>query len=121
MLLLTKRDTHSKALVLLAALAGCGGGDGGGSDGGADLAPPPRICKAPTGPHAMPWFEDAAASVGLDGMHGNSVFAGDFDGDGFSDLIVLTGSSERGVPMSGPLAGQPLRFLFLNRPSPAGD
>jgi len=62
----------------------------------ADLAPPAPICKKPGAPKA-PWFNDVTAQV-LPGATdpktaptGNTLQAGDLDGDGYPDLIDFGG------------------------------
>jgi hypothetical protein len=72
----------------------------------------------------MPWFQEVTADVGLAPSgsfvpHAVSVLSGDFDNDGWSDVIAMANNSERGVPTSGPLQGQAVRFLLMNRPSPS--
>src|SRR5262249_55211898 len=101
-------------LAIILAMAGCNSSSDTAADAaGPDLEPPPRVCRTPTGPHAMPWFEDATADYGLDAggaikPHGNSVYSGDFDNDGWSDLIIVAGSSQRGPGTSAPLVGAQL-------------
>lgn len=74
---------------------------------------PPQMCKSPpTAPAGFPWFTDVTADVGLAGIPATSVVAADFDGDGWSDLVTTSGSAARTANRT--------RFLFLNRPNPAG-
>jgi hypothetical protein len=106
--------------AIVAAVA-CGSSRSSSQDGGAP--PPPAICNTPSGPHPMPWFQDVTADVGLAPSgsfvpHASSVVSGDFDNDGWSDLVATASSSERGAPTSGPAMGQPVRLLLMNRPSP---
>jgi hypothetical protein len=81
---------------MVAALAlGCGddgggaGGGGGGSGGGGGLEP---ICS-----DGMRWqpgtpiYQEVASSWGLDGVEGTRISAVDFDGDGWTDLVVRRG------------------------------
>jgi hypothetical protein len=75
------------------------------------------------GPAPFPWFEDVTAQVGLAKTAtlqpvATAVIAADLDGDGFADLITTALNSERGTPDAGALAGQPVRFVFMNRPDP---
>src|SRR4029079_6036016 len=79
---------------------------------------PPRICKTPA-PPSGPWFAEVTADVGLAPTAdfeplAISVIAADLDGDGWVDLLAQHYLSARG-----PFIGQRMRFVLMNRPSPA--
>ncbi len=98
-------------------LIGCGG-DGATMDMGEP--PPPPICKTPTGTPAQPWFTEITAEVGLAPSAdltplGTIVTVGDFDGDGFPDMVSSIWTAMRETP-----GGMRGHFLFMNRPNPSG-
>jgi hypothetical protein len=116
-------------LVGMAVVFGAACGEGG-APSTPDAAPehtsslPPRICKVPgPGSSSFPWFADVTAEVGLAATGtfepvAGSVIAADLDGDGFADLVTTAGSSARGTPTTGDLAGKPVRFVLMSRPDP---
>ncbi len=82
---------------------------------------PARVCKTPA---AAPdhWFTDATADFGLAQTPNvdpiaNVLLAADVNGDGFSDMLAMSITSER-VSTDPNWATHQLRYLFINRPDP---
>jgi hypothetical protein len=88
--------------------------DGGG--------PPPLVCKTPASLSPI-HFTDVTSDYGLDdpSLLSNSVIAADFDGDGWSDIVITTGWSQAGNFVGAPTDphnGMRVRHLFMSRPNP---
>ncbi len=99
-------EIHLGVVSLLASLhAGCGGGGGGGGASDPPQSPPPPATPPPSQVvGATPTFADATAGSGIAYVHGyqvpsetdtelfsGGVAAGDYDGDGDTDLFVVRG------------------------------
>ncbi len=90
----------------------CGSSPPDATDAGdaGDAGPPKAICKTPAS-LAPIHFTDVSADYGIsDDMISNGVVAADFDGDGFSDIVITTGWSQSGDNM-----GKRVRHLLLNQ------
>ena len=91
------------------------------TDPGANDAGPPAICKTPASLSPI-HFTDVTSDYGLLSatLPAISVIAADFDGDGWSDIVITTQWSQAGNYVGAPTAldGQRVRHLMMNRPSP---
>ncbi len=86
-------------------------------------AAPPAICKTPSALSPI-HFTEVTSDYGLDdpSLLANSVIAADFDGDGWSDIVITTGWSQAGNfvgASTDPHDGMRVRHLLLNRPNPS--
>jgi hypothetical protein len=87
--------------------------------------PPPKVCRSPAGLTPI-HFTDVTADVGLAPTAtfnplSVGAIAADFDGDGWSDLVVTTGWSQAGNFVGAPNDphdGMRVRHLLMNRPDP---
>src|SRR5262245_18959323 len=104
------RRFAAHSLACAAALLASGCGDNSSTDDmappPADLLPPPPICKMPGAPTGA-WFNDVTAAVlpqaddPKSAPTGNTLQAGDLDGDGYPDLISFGGEGfPKKVPAS---------------------
>jgi len=113
------------ASVLAIAAGSLGACDSTPANPDAGTAPPPKVCKAPAGLTPIQ-FTDVTADVGLAPTPtfnplSVGVVAADFDGDGWSDLVVTTGWSQAGNfvgASNDPHNGMRVRHLLMNRPDP---
>ena len=111
--------------AVLGMAYGCGNNPGTTTtaDGGADASgPPPAVCQTPQSLSPI-HFTDVTSDYGLDdpGLLSNSVIAADFDGDGWSDIVITTGWSEAGNYQGATTDshnGMRVRHLLMSRPSP---
>ncbi len=76
--------------MLAVFLFACAGSD---TDSGVDFERPPEICNPETELPNDPYFVEQTAEVGLDGILGSYLNAVDYDGDGWTDLVVNYGDS----------------------------
>ena len=117
--------TKHRAFITTATaclLAGCGGGGGGGSAPGTPVAPAPPPAPPTAQTPADPVFTERATAAGLAqsvafdpaytkmaSRFAGGAAAGDVDGDGDDDLVLLRGSSAPVVMLNAGGAFSPLQ------------
>ena len=103
--------------------AHCGSGPTSPLSSDAGPPPPPAICQTPSGVSPI-HFTDVTSDYGVADptLLTDAVLAADFDGDGWSDIVITTGWSQGGnyVGATGdPHNGMRVRHLLMNRPNPS--
>jgi hypothetical protein len=105
---------------LCVVFAACGGGSSGTPDAGD--AGPQVICQTPSALAPIHFTDVTSDYLGTFAPLANSVYAADFDGDGWSDILITTGWSQagnyEGTSSTDPNNGQRVRHLLMSRPSP---
>jgi hypothetical protein len=107
-----------------AVFAACGGGSSGTPDAGdaGDGGPPKPICQTPSALAPIQFTDVTSDYLGTFAPLAYDIYAADFDNDGWSDILVVTGWSQagnyQGTTSTDPNNGQRVRHLLMNRPSP---